>query len=207
MSERTINILIRTSDRPEYFRRCVESIRNQVHTDYRIIVSADSESTAAYVRECGIEPVMVPTYTRNNVDTFPWNLYLNILKLQVKEGFIMFLDDDDFLIDRHSLEIIDENASEDALLVYRMVYPDGRILPDDEFFGKTPFERKHISMQVFCFNSKYKNRVHFDSKRAGDFRFINQMLTHIKTVLWLDSVLVKLSNFGLNGEKKDLNNE
>lgn len=209
MNNPLINILIRTSNRPEYFGRCIKSIRQQNYTNYTIIVSADNEDTAAYVRKNGIEPIMVKRLERSATQTFPWNLYLNTLKNQVKEGYIIILDDDDYFANTNSLALVARSIMpiESSILVYRMRYPDGRILPDDAHFCTTPFERKHISMQCFCFPATIKDKIDFDGQRAGDFRFINKLLDHVSKVYWLDRVIVTLSNFGLNGAKKDLHNE
>lgn len=209
MNGQLINILIRTSDRPEYFERCINSIRNQSYSNYRIIVSADSDETVDYVRKLGIEPIWVKKLERSQEQTFPWNLYLNRLMDEVKEGWIVFLDDDDFYLDNDSLELITRVLPpENSMLVYCMIYPDGRVLPDDEHFGIIPFERKHISMQCFCFHSKHKNNVRFDGMRAGDYRFINKLINVLNNkVSWFPATLVGLSNFGLNGAKKDLHNE
>jgi predicted O-methyltransferase YrrM len=152
-----------------------------------------------------IEPVMVPQFFRTSEKTFPWNQYLNTLKSKVIEGWIIILDDDDFLINKFSLQkIVEALPDENSLLIYKMEYPNGSILPDREYWMKTPFTRKHISMQCFCFHSKFRNLVHFDGLRAGDFRFINNLLNYVDQTYWLDEVIVGLSNFGLNGSKKDL---
>ena len=148
---------------------------------------------------------MVPELQRDTQNTFPWNIYLNVLMQKVSRGWIIFIDDDDFLFDENSLQVIAGSLpDENSLLVYRMQYPDGRILPGPEYFGKLPFVRKNISMQCFCFHSKFCNKVFFDAKRAGDLRFLNDLLLHIDNIKWLDKIVVGLSNFGLNGLKQDL---
>lgn len=206
MSRPLINILIRTSDRPEYFRRCIQHIDEQLYCDVRVLVSADSKETAAYVRAEGIEPILVPRMERTATKTFPWNLYLNALKAHVKEGWILILDDDDYLSNELALQVLANSLpDEDTMLVCKMEYPDGSTLPDEAYWGKTPFTRRHISMPTICFHSKWKHHVDFDGMRAGDYRFANKLLKYVKGVKWLDYVVVGLSNYGLNGSKKDLN--
>ena len=46
----TINILIRTSERPRYFRHCYQSILEQTYKSIRVIVSWDNESTWDYIK-------------------------------------------------------------------------------------------------------------------------------------------------------------
>ena len=38
-----INILVRTSGRPLYFKKCIESIKIQNYNNYRILISYDNE--------------------------------------------------------------------------------------------------------------------------------------------------------------------
>jgi glycosyltransferase involved in cell wall biosynthesis len=205
MNQPLINILIRTSGRPNYFNRCIDSIEKQVYKNHRILVSADSDETAEYVRARGITPVLVPRFSRTEENTFPWNLYLNTLKSKVTEGWIIIIDDDDFLKNKSCLKnIVDSLPDENSLLVYKMKFPNGSVIPDPDFWMQTPFTRKHIAMPCFCFHSKMKNLVHFDGKRAGDFRFINDLLNYVDKTYWLDQVIVELSNFGLNGSREDL---
>lgn len=46
-----INILIRTSNRPNGFARIIDNIRSQTYKNYRIIVSVDNDETEEYVRK------------------------------------------------------------------------------------------------------------------------------------------------------------
>ena len=49
------NILVRTSGRPNYFRNCYQSIRNQRYRNYRLIISFDDNETLAYLKEYKID--------------------------------------------------------------------------------------------------------------------------------------------------------
>ena len=46
-----INILIRTSSRPHYFDKCIESILNQEYKNYRVIVCYDTEDSKSYIEK------------------------------------------------------------------------------------------------------------------------------------------------------------
>jgi glycosyltransferase involved in cell wall biosynthesis len=199
-----LNILIRTSGRPVYFNRLIENIRQQTYTNYRLIVSADSDETEEYVREAGITPVRVERLERSAEETFPWNLYLNLLMDQVEDGWIMFMDDDDQYADKSAFKLISAYlGNENRMLVWRMQFPDGRNVPAEAYWGIVPFTRKQIGMPCFAFHSRWKKYVRFDGNRAGDYRMANQLQQFLQ-VIWLGATLVKLDNFGNTGNRNDL---
>jgi glycosyltransferase involved in cell wall biosynthesis len=210
MKRPLLNILIRTSNRPNYFQRLMENIQSQKYKNYRLIISADTTETAKYVSKFTGENttlVVVPRLERSPQHTFPWNLYLNTLMDHVSEGWIMFMDDDDVYADNSVFGLIASLLEdENSMLIWRLRFPDGRNVPAQEYMGKTPFTRKQIAMPCFAFHSKWKNHVRFDGQRAGDFRMACQ-LQQFLDVKWLDRTLVVLDNFGNVGKPVDLKNQ
>ena len=79
-------------------------------------------------------------------------------------------------------------------------------MPGDDYWGKLPFVRKQISMPCFAFHSKWKDNVLFDAQRAGDFRFVNQLIEYVE-IEWLNIPVVQLSNYGNLGRPVDLQDE
>lgn len=93
-------ILIRTSNRPQYFRMCINSILLQENISFqniRIIVSYDNNSTLEYLKK------YIQYYTRilhitivnccniTSASTCPYNLYFNILFKYIQyAGWILF---------------------------------------------------------------------------------------------------------------------
>lgn len=199
-----LNILIRTGGRPVYFNRLMENIRLQSYTNYRLIVSADSDEAEEYVREAGITPVRIERMEKSPQYAFPWNLYLNTLMEQVTNGWVMFMDDDDMYAHDFVFQIIERSLpDENTMLVWQMMFPDWRLVPDHFYMNKTPFTRKQIGMPCFAFHSKWIKHVRFDGQRAGDYRFTNELLRFVK-VSWLEVPLVLLDNFGNAGNRMDL---
>lgn len=199
-----LNILIRTSGRPAYFERLIKNIRRQSYTNYRLIVSADNEETSKYVQEAGIAPVIVERMEKSEHYSFPWNLYLNTLMEQVDGGWVMFMDDDDLYAHDFVFEIIARSLpSTSGMLVWQMMFPDGRQVPDHLFMHKTPFTRKQIGMPCFAFYSCWIEFAKFDGQRAGDYRFAYNLQQFLK-VSWLEVPLVMLDNFGNAGNRMDL---
>lgn len=88
-----INILIRTSYRPNGFKRALQSVLNQTHKDVRIIVSYDNHNALRYIPDT-VEKIRV----HRGEGKYFYDDYCNQLKGMVTNGYFMFLDDDDFLI-------------------------------------------------------------------------------------------------------------
>ncbi len=208
-NEPHLNILIRTSGRPNYFKRLMQNIQMQSFKNIKLIISVDSVDSLKYVKQFSLNNsliVCVPKLERTQKLTFPWNLYLNDLMDKVTEGWILFMDDDDQYAHQMIFKIIaDSLPDEDSMLVWKMRFPDGRLVPDATHFGTTPFVRKQIGMPCFAFHSKHKNKVRFDGHRAGDLRFANNLLDLLK-VEWLTITGVQLDNFGNAGNRIDLIN-
>lgn len=205
MTKPLINILIRTSNRPNYFSRCLGSVLNQTYNNYRIFISADDEKTKQYVSMSGFQPVMVKKMKRDEKNTAPWNLYLNDLIAQVDDGWIIILDDDDYLAHNKVLERISVHLTNICVMhVWQMQWPTGRKIPEDGYM-KTPFVRKHIGMPCFTFHSYFSEFVKFDAMRAGDFRFICTVAAILDNrVHFIDEVIIKIGNTGLVGAINDL---
>jgi hypothetical protein len=114
-----INILTRTSNRPNYFKKNRESIKKQTYKHIRHIIHADSIKDIPYIKETGVNESdiicsgkMLPTREMMEYKTDkglmylahrPSNLYLNKLTKEVDEGWIMFLDDDDIVLSKTSI--------------------------------------------------------------------------------------------------------
>lgn len=204
MNKPLLNILIRTSNRPNYFKRLIKNIETQTYKHVHLHISADTIETLNYVNKAGYIPLAFQKKIRNEKQTFPWNLYLNTLMDNVSDGWILFIDDDDQYAHQMILQIIAESLpDENSMLVWKMRYPDGRLVPDANHFGLTPFVRKQIAMPCFAFHSKHKDKVRFDGMRAGDFRIVNQLQKFL-TVEWLQITGVQLDNFGNVGKAVDL---
>lgn len=95
-----INILVRTCYRPELFKRMMKSIRAQTYQHVRVIVAYDDDRALEYIPE---------SYDKVRVkrgEGYSYNLYCNILKALVTEGYFIFLDDDDFLATPRTLETL-----------------------------------------------------------------------------------------------------
>lgn len=179
------NILVRTSGRPNYFAGCVESIRQQTHQHFQILVSYDNPETFAYVRTYeGIIPIAVASQSHSPApgpgadrppEPFLPNLYFNTLLEHIQEGFVLFLDDDDCLRSPQTLEIISRHInSPDDLLFWQVRLAENLLIPSAANFGSAPMFRQ-INTSGFTFHSKYVQNAQWDGWRGSDYFVANKL--------------------------------
>ena len=212
-------ILVRTSNRPNYFRSCYESIINQTYKNFKIFVSCDNEETRNYLKSyMNIKIILVSKATPanypapdvprgKNVAKFPSNLYLNRMVEFVKDGYILVLDDDDMFMKPTSLQIIADHISgTDNLVFWRVQFPEGRVIPEDEYFGKPP-AFWHISAIGFAFHNKYIAHAQWDGWKGGDYAVATKLFRAVPNKIYIDQVLTGLqrkAGWGGFGRNDDL---
>ncbi len=201
-----INILIRTSGRPNYFKECIESVYKQTYQNYNIIVGCDDDESVNYVQPNKCRLVRyekgkdnLPAI-KNNPEygiAAPYNLYMNELHKEVTEGFILYLDDDDCLQNENSLkEIADNLKSENDILFFRIQFPNNRVVPSDSNFGKPPV-LCDIDTVGFCFHHKYA--VSWEGYKRGDYRVAKKLYETIPNKIYLNKILTKINRKVANG--------
>ena len=198
-----INILIRTHDRPDKLRKCIQSIKNQTYKDWNIIISADNKHIEKSVVSLGYEYVRTDNITykgfkkgmiRPKENTRPrkkrvyWNLYFNTLQDMAKEGYILYLDEDMILTTPNSLQLIADNSSVDELLIFKYCTPKherNETRPSLENWNKKP-HRGTISTGCFSHHTNHKAR--WPPQRAGDYFAVSNLYGRLKTT-WLNEVI------------------
>jgi glycosyltransferase involved in cell wall biosynthesis len=202
-----VNILMRTSKRPKYFEKCLESIDNQTYDNINLIISVDDDETEEYVSKLTDEYIRVNKYNGKipNLDktgirrAAPYNLYLNSLKNQVTDGWIMFLDDDDcFTKDTAIEEIVSNITSDDDLLLWKVQFPN-RVIPEDYLFKFKKIQINHISMIGFMYHKKHDHKVKFDYFSGGDFYFMNQLYPKIPNQIWINEIYTSIQRTNAMG--------
>jgi hypothetical protein len=210
-----INILIRTSGRPNYFRNCINSIYEQTYSNWNIIVSVDDKDSEKYVQpekclmiKCdysGLNNIVQeqwskinrnnPTplkyeefgyFNKNYGQFFVYNLYLNDLQKQVQKGYCLILDDDVKFFSPYSLKkIVEQITNDDQLLIWKAKLFN-QIVPSDENFYKPPVV-KDIDSACFCFHNKYC--LTWKPFKRGDFRICSALFKNIPEKIFIDDVL------------------
>jgi len=188
-----INVLTRTNKRPQAFKRCVDSINSQSYKNIRHIVSVHNEESYEYAINSCDTVVMVkeemgkPQYG-NNYE--PYNLYINKLIDEVKGGYIMFLDDDDFFTSPDSLKKTIPYLEENALLTW-FVDCATKIIPDKGSLMAPVLIPTCITASSFIFHSNHKWAAKWDAVRGADYRCA-QRLSWLLGYKWLHEIIVTI---------------
>lgn len=216
MNDIKFHILTRTSGRPNFFQRCCESINLQTYKNFSHLVCTDDNKSLAYIRNLGIEPILIEKINKNTkisnpIMSSPYNLYLNQLYNYIDDGFVIFLDDDDEFESVKSLEFIAHaiNSSKmpiDTLLFWKVAFSNGLILP--EIFDNSFLRPRNVSGIGFTFHSKYIFSALWDEFKECDFRVAHKLSLVVPNKLYLNSIMTKIqrsSGMGGFGSKDDSN--
>jgi len=206
-----VNILTRASNRANYIDGLMNSIYFQKYKNVQSILGIEKGAVDTYTYKYNAYSTY---YDRIEVDKtlhkntqnygahFPYNLYLNEMAKEVKEGWVIYLDDDDIFINNNALDTITNSITgEDDLILWR-VKIGSIIVPSDEHFGCEPVV-KDISGIGFMFNSKHLKDVTWTEWRRGDYRVISELYKKLN-IVWIDLVLTGTQRESGNGSgKKD----
>lgn len=197
-----INILIRTTYRPEYFKQCINSILSQSYTNYKIICCYDDKRCLNYLKE--YEGIIEYFYVNEeNNNSHKYNLYCNVLMDKVKDGWIMFLDDDDKLSNNNTLQSIKYELNNiNQILFWQVNIAGNIIIPEDV----EKIEKYKISTIGFCFHSNFKNLSRWIPYRCSDFYFVNELVSNYSFKrIKLNKTLTETQHNNLTGSHGEQN--
>ena len=168
-TNKEFRILIRTSNRPEMFKKCIESVLSQTYTHYHIYICFDDEKSLDYLNDYENDEriTFFPVYI-DSTEKYRFNLYCNRLLEKVKDGYIMFLDDDDIIIGPRTLEVLNHQIGSNKIAVWRFLRPDKLIYPKSLDKGLVLGE---IDTASVCFHYSLKKMSSWGDKQYGDYRF------------------------------------
>lgn len=197
MTEPLINILIRVS-RPILFERCYDSLIEQTYKNWKSIIHYDIEDSKDY---CFWTNANVNIFAKDHDKTKPffYNLFLNDVIAEVKDGWWMVVDDDDKFADKKSLERISKHLVDEDQLVICQMLRNGRPKPADMYMDKKAISRGRIGMPCFLLHSKHKDIARFEATEDADYRFIKAVSEKLKCK-FVKEVVVDAGVRG-NGEK------
>ena len=201
-----ITILIRNTYRPNTFSKCIQSVLRQEYTNYRIIMCYDDDRCMEYLEEYRNHPKIALFNVKRESDASHfYNLYCNYLLDRVRDGWILFLDDDNMLSQPDTLKKINNNIkTENDIIFWKVKLGEHIIFPNiyDIKYGQ-------ISTIGFCFHSKYKNAARWIAEQGSDFHYVTHLLKkhylirRAHSEILTQSVLLK--QFGQNGRKEEDN--
>ena len=200
--ERKFNVLIRTSNRPQYFDKCLLSILNQNYKNYHVYVCYDKIESLSYLGKYNNHPKV--TYFPVSVDSkekYRFNLYMNTLLEKVpNDEWVLFLDDDDKYTHNLIFKTINSKiTSDNDLLIWKFMRPDKLIFPPDYKNIKCG----QIDTTCFTFNKKNIKSSRWGDKQCGDFYFFDQLVkNHNFNRVFVDLIVTrtifedKVASFG-----------
>lgn len=171
-----INIIIRTSNRIELFSRCYESIENQTYNNIRVIVGYDNDKALAYIP---MEVCPIRVYKQDGIPFF-YDLYCNELRGAVREGWFLFLDDDDFLYCHRALEEIVPYLTTPGAVICQMLR-NGISKPRNNYMRQGIIEEGKIGLPCIIVHSSFAHIGYLDGYAGGDYRYIKQVTEQVPT--------------------------
>jgi len=224
------NIITRTHNRPNLFKRCVDSIRNHRFKNIHHVVTYQNDKDLEYINKYKIDnTTVVPVpYVRklkgvwfdrdgHYVDHAPYNTFFNIAHKYVKKGWIIYIDDDDVLADHKALDVVADHIlkfkDEDRSIIAPTNYLNQYYMPNHEYLnyyasGKE-LEQGQIAMQGFIFHSKNVDKMVFDEWAFGDLYTFKNYEKHIfnRYILNFPVVYQPKRGMGYNSDSYDRINE
>lgn len=172
-----INLLIRTSSRPAAFTRCLSSIQQQTYSNYRIIVSYDNDEAVNYIRSdlFKIRVLMVSNFP------FYYDLYCNNLKTLITDGWFFFLDDDDTLASPTAIEQLSQHLTGPHEAIICQMLRNGVAKPRDNYIRSKVIAEGKIGLPCLVLHSKHKHLSGLDGYKAGDYRYIKDVISQVPT--------------------------
>lgn len=174
----TINILTRTGRRPVYFSKLYQSIQQQSYRNIHHIISNDNPK-CNYLNDVRNKTnTSVLTVTRGDGDGF-YNIYLNQLASKAKNGWVIILDDDSYIINDSFIEELAKRCEvispNDVLIFQSYIFPHRRLIPKQHHFAQQKIERLDFDMACFCVHTSVFNHHKFTNKRMGDYNFMKRL--------------------------------
>tara|TARA_Y100000389_G_scaffold48539_1_gene43815 strand:+ start:839 stop:5740 length:4902 start_codon:yes stop_codon:yes gene_type:complete len=222
---RKFNILIRNTYRPNMFKECIESVQEQTHiipilgNNVRIICCYDDKRSSKYLKKYKtmFKNINLLEIVPNKSNTLQeYNLYCNNLMDKVKDGWILFLNDDNKFLNKHTLSNISKNIdNEDDIIFWSIPLGDAK---KNNVYAKM---LKNIDMNTgkqmtcdawktgFCVHSKHIHKARATAGHDGLDNFLANLLKKNKfNKKFLDQIVVhpvyNKRLFGLREEDYDL---
>ena len=185
-----INIIIRTSNRPNCFKLNIDSIASQSYDNIKLHISYDNEFTNKYINDTlnnsNIEYTLYSVEKTEN--DFFYNNYPNILIQNINDGYIIFLDDDDRFTNNNALSYINEYLDVNRFLTWNYLRTDKII-----GISKGIIKSGKVTSCGFCYHSSHKSKWELVSN--GDYIFVKNLINNNNLeISKIDKVLTGVIN-------------
>lgn len=201
-----INVLVRSHKRPIEFRKCIASVAAQNYKKIHVIVSTHDEETEQQSHKTltasGLSFEMIRV--KNNGEPYSWNLHCNDLKAQVKQGWFFYLDSDDWISKRISLNAIAQHLTNPNIGVIcqylrgRKAKPSTLVTRHDKTVDPESIIKGRIGGSAIFLHHTHKDLAMWDGNRAADYRFIKAISEKIP-LKFVPIPVVQTGNSGRHG--------
>ena len=196
----TIYILTRSGSREKCFKNLRQSLEKQTYKNWKHIISNDNPNNTYLKYYPNI--INVKKQTKDGEEC-PYNLYLNKLLDECKDGWIIILDDDAKFIDDKFLENLAINCKntneKNQMIIYDTYYGSEKKI---HYVSNTSIKEEGCDMANFAFHSSCSLR--FESGCHADRRFIkNASVNHGYDLQKIDNVGI-WANYNNQSHGKDI---
>lgn len=140
---------------------------------------------------------------RYKLPHFPFNIYLIRAEKKVKEGFIIYLDDDDRLYSENSLKILADNSVDsDCLYIFNQDFM-GDVLPKQfainyDKMNCPPALGVGFNGSTFSFHSKYLEYTAWEQWSGDDWRTFQSLWYNIPKRDYINEIIIEVpkSSYG-----------
>lgn len=176
-----VYILIRTSRRPEYFRRMMETIKSQTYKNIVTIIHGD-DPRDKYIEG---DIIIRGTAYGKEYGSGPYNLYQNRLLAAIPDGpgWYHFIDDDDEYAAPDVIEKFVDNSFSDHINVCRVVRWNGKVVPE-----KWGVQRSYQT-ECFMVHTDHKKKAKWWANLGGDHDY-SKKLTRVLPINWIENLIV-----------------
>jgi len=203
-----LHVLMRTSNRPEYFKKAIESILQQTYPNYDVTICYDKIESLSYLEPYeNHEKIQYFHVEETCEDKYKFNLYCNQLMKKIDDGYILFLDDDDIYLGNRCFEIINQHIGNHDMIIWKFLRPDKLVYPSNEHI----LSLGEIDTSMVCFHHNLQEKSSWGSKQYGDYSFYKPLFEDktikkhfVNFVLTTTQFNNKIGNYG-NNENRELN--
>ena len=187
-----VYILIRTSNRPVFFKNMMQSIKEQTYPNIITIVHTDD------INDNYVEGDIILRSERN-IETGRgfYNLYCNKLLDAISDipGWYHFIDDDDMYASNNVIERLIEKSKINYMNVARVDRGNGFIWP------KYWKEQNSFQGECIFLHTIHKDKARWISKKKADHNYTRK-LAQILKINWIDDLIITKAQEGKGRGKR-----
>lgn len=204
MEHKFLSVLTRTHKRPQALLRCINSLNRQTKNNFSVIVISDHKEDNVIS--------MVKSYPNLSIIVeyvealgYPLcNTYFNKVRDIINSDYVVFIDDDDEIIDEKYFEVLQDISTKEnypKVIMSRALFTFSigkRVIPGNNLWGKFPI-LYNVSTLNFCVRSDVYKKYDWPGVKCGDYYFISAIFNNIdwkKDAYWHDKVTTAVTHIG-----------